>query len=94
MDDGEDQRNGRDGLVATALRRLHIGGGGRLSCNHSGGGSSGLQVEENKEGIGTTGSFHKQQLQGAQLLIVTTAYDHGTVWYAQLTIHTPSQGQI
>ena len=49
MDEGEDKSNGGDGLIGTALCRLHIGGCGGLSRNHCGGGG-GLQGGRGQDG--------------------------------------------
>ena len=49
VDEGEDKSNGGDGLIVTALCRLHIGGCGGLSGNHRGGGG-GLQGGRGQDG--------------------------------------------
>ena len=58
MDDGEDQSNGRNCFVATVLCRLHIGGCGRLGCDHRGC-VGGLQVRgEHRRKEGQTGQVY------------------------------------
>ena len=62
VDEAEDKPNGGDGLIGTALCRLHICGCGGLSCNHRGGGG-GLQGGRGQDRPDRKALLHRSHAQ-------------------------------
>ena len=77
VDEAEDKPNGGDGLIGTALCRLHICGCGRLSRNHRGGGG-GLQGGRGQDRTGQIEKLYcieaMHSCKNPQLPIAAIAY--------------------